>query len=201
MCGTRRQKGASYGRTRPRTAFGATRSMGSSRRAWGDEVRERGHARSHGLGGRYRSRQRPENPGLGTLRRSAAALIGADLFGGVWANATPAAARWYHGRGQGTREMVAFSALHLHPFLVAALYRDHDWHFAFGNYAYLLAATAVTATAPEPLRWAVALSLCGGGILLNTALWRPTPGMEWFPAVFFLKLLASHAAGKAPTYA
>lgn len=140
----------------------------------------------------------PSAKNRGPLRRVAAALVGADLFGGVWANATPTATRWYHGRGQGAREMVVFSALHPHPFLVAAFYRDRDWRFAFGNYAYLLAATTATASTPAPLRRAVALVLCGGGVWLNNTLWSPTVGMEW-AAMFFLKLLASHAAGEAPT--
>jgi hypothetical protein len=132
------------------------------------------------------------------IRRGAAAVIGLDLFGGVWANATPAATRWYHGRGQGTREIVAFSALHLHPFLVAALYRDQDWRFAWGNYAYLLAATAAAASTPASLRRAAALALCCGGVWLNTAVWPPTRGMGWFAPAFFLKLLVSHAAGGTP---
>lgn len=136
----------------------------------------------------------------GPVRRSVAALLGADLFGGVWANATPAATRWYHGRGQGTREMLTFSALHIvQLLLVAALYRDRDWRFARGNYAYLLVATAATAATPASMRRAVALILCCGGMWLNTEVWRPTPGMGWFAPVFFLKLLVSHAAGEAPT--
>lgn len=92
---------------------------------------------------------------------------------------------------------VGFSALHLHPFLVAALYRDQDWRFAWGNYAYLLAATALVAGTPGSLRRAVALALCRGGVWLNTAVWQPTPGMGWFAPVYFLKLLVSHAAGGA----
>ena len=136
----------------------------------------------------------------GPLRRGAAAVLGADLFGGVWANATPAAMRWYHGRGQGAREQVAFSAFHVvQLLLVAALYRDRDWRFVIGNYAYLLAATYAVASTPAPHRRAVALGLCLGAFWLNTAVWRPTPGMGWFAPVFFLKLLASHAAGEAPT--
>lgn len=67
------------------------------------------------------------------FRRGLAALIGADLFGSVWVNFTPSATRWYHGRGQGARGPLTFSALHIHPFLVAALYRDRDWRFALGN--------------------------------------------------------------------
>lgn len=134
----------------------------------------------------------------GPFRHGAAMLMGADLFGGVWANATPAATRWYHGRGQGICEMLAFSALHLHPFLVAALYRDRDWRFASGNYAYLLAATSAVSATPATLRRVVAVALCCGGVWLNTAVWKPTPGLEWFAPVFFLKLLVSHAAGKTP---
>ncbi len=140
----------------------------------------------------------PPDRSWGPFRRGAAALMGADLFGGVWANATPAATRWYHGRGQGASEMLAFSALHLHPFFVAALYRDRDWRFAWGNYAYLLAATYVVASTPAPPQRAVGLVLCLGGVWLNTAVWRPTPGMGWFAPAFFLKLLVSHAAGDAP---
>ena len=133
------------------------------------------------------------------LQRGTAAVMGADLFGGVWANATPAATRWYHGRGQGVPEMLTFSALHLHPFLVAALYRNRDWWgFALGNYAYLLLATAATASAPAPSRRAVGLALCCVAVWLNTVVWRPTPGLTWFAPVFFLKLLASHAAGTSP---
>jgi len=141
----------------------------------------------------------PSVRGWSPLQRGAAALMGADLFGGVWANATPAATRWYHGRGQGTREMLAFSALHLHPFHVAAFYRDRDWRFAWGNYAFLLAATYTVAGTPAPHKRAVALVLCLAAMWLNTAVWRPTPGMGWFAPAFFLKLLASHAAGDAPT--
>jgi hypothetical protein len=94
--------------------------------------------------------------------------------------------------------MVAFSAAHLHPFLVAALWRERDWRFAVGNYAYLLAATAGIANAPPQLRMPGALSLYSGAVWLNTAVWKPTPGLAWFAPVFFLKLLVSHAASLPP---
>ena len=93
--------------------------------------------------------------------------------------------------------MLTFSAVHLHPFVVAALYRDREWRFAWGNYAYLLAATALVASTPASLRRAVALVLCCCGVWLNMAVWQPTPGMGWFAPVYFLKLLVSHAAGRA----
>jgi hypothetical protein len=129
------------------------------------------------------------------LRRHIALLLAADLFGGVWANATPAATRWYHRPGQGVRQHLLFSAAHLHPFVVAWLYRDREWRFAVGNYAYLLAATAAVGLTPRQGRHAIALALWVGALWLNTARWRPTTGLRWFAPVFFFKLLVSHAAG------
>lgn len=134
----------------------------------------------------------------GPLRRATAALVGADLYGGVWTNATPTARRWYHGRGQGACDVAAFAVVHLHPFLVSALYRERDWRFAWGNYAYLLAATAAIASTPAAYRLAVALALYLGAVWANLHAWEPTPGMEWFAPAFFLKLLVSHAAGEVP---
>lgn len=134
----------------------------------------------------------------GRLKRVTAAVMGADLIGGIWANATPTARRLYHGRGQGTRENLAFSAVHLHPFLVAALYRERDWHFALTNYVYMLTATAIISKSPAPYRLAVALALYLGAVRMNSSLLNPTPGLEWFAPVYFLKLLVSHAAGQTP---
>jgi hypothetical protein len=47
-------------------------------------------------------------------------------------------------------------------------------------------------------RRAVGLALCCVAAWLNTAAWRPTPSIGWFAPVFFLKLLARHAAGASP---
>jgi hypothetical protein len=42
------------------------------------------------------------------------------------------------------------------------------------------------------------LALCCVAAWLKTAVWCPTPSLGWFAPVFFLKLLASHAAGASP---
>ena len=47
-------------------------------------------------------------------------------------------------------------------------------------------------------RRVVGLALCCVAAWLNTAAWRPTPSIGWFAPVFFLKLLARHAAGASP---
>jgi len=43
-------------------------------------------------------------------QRGVVAVIAADLWGGVWCNATPAARRWYHRPGQGLRAQAAIAA-------------------------------------------------------------------------------------------
>jgi hypothetical protein len=73
------------------------------------------------------------------------------------------------------RKRLAFAALHIHPFLVAALFRQGDWRFAVVNYGYLLLATAAIGLTPRPLRRAVALQLYAVALWLNTTLVRPTP--------------------------
>lgn len=42
------------------------------------------------------------------------------------------------------------------------------------------------------------MALCCVAAWLKTAVWRPTPSLGWFAPVFFLKLLASHAAAPLP---
>ena len=42
------------------------------------------------------------------------------------------------------------------------------------------------------------MALCCVAAWLKTAVWRPTPSLGWFAPVFFLKLLARHAAGASP---
>jgi len=73
---------------------------------------------------------------------------------------------------------------------VAALYHNREWRFAIGNYAYLLAAPTALVARGRPL------ALCRSDVWLNTGVWKSAPVLEWFVPAFFLKLLASHAAGE-----
>jgi hypothetical protein len=127
-------------------------------------------------------------------------LLAADLWGGVWCNNTPAAARWYHRDGQGAAQHLAFSAGHVHPVVLAWLdggARRHRLRWALALYGYLLAATAVvTAADDRRVRRALGLATTVGGVLLDRGL-GPSAGAPWFAPVFFAKLLAGHAAGAA----
>ena len=125
-------------------------------------------------------------------------LLALDLWGGVWCNNTPAAARWYHREGQGAAQHLAFAAGHLHPAVLARLDAGPGrLRWAVALYGHLLAATALlTATRDRRVRRALGLATTVGGVLLDRAL-GPSPSAPWFAPVYFAELLAGHAAGAA----
>jgi hypothetical protein len=128
-----------------------------------------------------------------------AVLLAFDLVGGVITNATATAKRWYHRDGQGRRQHISFVAVHAAQlFLVAWLFRGMDWPYFVVFYGYLMAASLAIVFVPQYLQRPVALLLVVGAILLEAYGFPATPGMEWFVAVFFLKLLISHLLKEAP---
>ncbi len=121
------------------------------------------------------------------------AILGFDLVGGVLTNATAAAKRWYHRPGQGWQQHMAFVCVHLfHIGLVALLLRGGDGAFFAGVSSYLLLAAGVILASPLYLQRPVALGLYGLALLGDRYVFVPTPGLEWFLSLFFLKLLISH---------
>lgn len=120
-------------------------------------------------------------------------LLGFDLVGGVLTNATAAAKRWYHCPGQGWQQQMTFVCIHLiHIGLVALLFRGTDWFFFAGVSSYLLLAAGLILASPLYLQRPIALGLYGLALLGDRYLFVPTPGLEWFLSLFFLKLLVSH---------
>lgn len=126
-------------------------------------------------------------------------LLGFDLVGGVLTNATSAAKRWYHRPSQGWQQHLAFVALHvLHIGLVALLFREADGIFFAGTSGYLLLATGAILTSPLYLQRPIALGLYALALLGDRYLFAPTPGLEWFLPLFFLKLFVSHLLDEMP---
>jgi hypothetical protein len=127
------------------------------------------------------------------LAVAVAALVALDVVGGVWANATETTRSWYHRPGSSGRSQLRFAGLHVHPFVLAALFAGLSWGSASILYVGVLAATAVIVTAPRALANSIALvavlALLVGVAVLDGAV----PGLEWFPAAYLLKLLAGHA--------
>ena len=127
------------------------------------------------------------------------AVLAFDLVGGVLTNATAAAKRWYYRPGQGWRQHLAFVVVHiLHISLVAWLFRGGDWGFLLGVSGYLLGAAMVIVRSPLYLQRPIALGLYGVALLGDRYLVVPTPGLEWFLPLFFLKLLVSHLLKETP---
>lgn len=127
------------------------------------------------------------------------AVLAADLWGGAWCNLTPAAARWYHRDGQGPVQHLAFSAAHVHPFVVALLDTSHGrpWperlRWAVAQYGWVLLVTAVVGRCRRPdARRVIALAGTAGGIALDARLGRSAT-VPWFGLVLHVKLLAGHA--------
>lgn len=131
-----------------------------------------------------------------TTQLLVAALLAFDLFGGVAVNASEAGRRHYHAPGRRAADHVGFVAAHLlHVAVLAWLFRRGDWAFAGGFGALLLASALVVLAVPAPIRRPVALLACGAAVLAATTAVAPTPGMEWFVPVLFLKLLVSYLLG------
>jgi len=125
-------------------------------------------------------------------------LLSIDLVGGVMTNATSSAKRWYHREGQGFRQHFGFVLIHLHPFLIMALFDPGNWLFAIGAYGYLLAGALVILTTPLYLRRPPALLLLLGGIFLSLYGLRVPALFEWFLPVFYTKLFAGHLLREEP---
>ena len=135
-------------------------------------------------------------------RHLAVRVMAFDLWGGAWCNNTPASARWYQREGQGPTQHLTFAAAHLHPFLLAWLDRSEKdgrprWLWASALYGYLMVATVVV-TQGEHRRRRVGLVATAGGVALNEFL-GGSASAPWFAPVYYVKLLAGHAAGAAAT--
>ncbi|NWF68094.1 MAG: hypothetical protein HXY40_03325 [Chloroflexi bacterium] len=128
-----------------------------------------------------------------------AALLAEDLVGGVATNAASSGKRWYHRAGQGFRQHMLFIVIHaVQPALVVLFFRPGDWGFFALVYGYLLLAAALILRSPLYLQRPLALlALCGGFLITFYGL-SPTPGLEWFIPVYYVKLLVSHALREEP---
>ncbi len=89
-------------------------------------------------------------------------------------------------------------ALHLHPFVVAWLFRDGDWICGIIAYGYLLLAAVIVRRGPGYLRRPVALLVFGLALLVNGYVVTPTAGWEWLLPLYYLKRLVAHLIREEP---
>lgn len=124
------------------------------------------------------------------------ALIGADVIGGAVCNMTETTKRWYHRPEQRKRDHLGFIALHLlHVAVVAWAFRGtgFDAIYALTVGSWLLASAIIVLCAPASLRNPVATLLFTVALGLSLYALGPTPGLEWFVPLLFMKLLIGHA--------
>lgn len=129
-------------------------------------------------------------------------VLAFDIGGGVPANFTDSAKRWYHRPGQGVRQHFAFPLAHVHPFVLTLVFPGFGWTLAAAVYGYLLVAAAAVLAVPTYLRRPVAAVLGCVAILGGSYLPAVPAGLEWFVPLYFVKLLMAHlvperAAGPA----
>lgn len=128
-----------------------------------------------------------------------ALLLAFDLGGGVIANATSATKRWYHRPGQTFKDHLSFIAFHaVHLFVVAYAFRWQDWLWGGVFFALLIGSTLILEAVPTYLQRPIATGLFIIALLVNLYILPPTPGMEWFIPVFFLKLVIGHLVQEEP---
>ena len=130
--------------------------------------------------------------GWSALQLAVVALLAFDIAGGVPANASNCAKRWYHRTGQGFGEHFGFPLIHVHPFALALLFPGFGWGTAATIYAYLLVAATVVLLTPLYLKRPVAFVLYSMALLAGLYALGVPPGLEWFVPLFFLKLLVAH---------
>ena len=132
-------------------------------------------------------------------------VLTVDVAGGVVANALGSAKRFYHSPvppglprlQRVVRDHVGFAAVHVHPFVVAALLPDATWSWAATWYLVGLAGTAAVVCVPLYLRRPLAAAVVTVAVIVAPLVDAPA-GLAWLGPVLVLKLVAAHGVREEP---
>jgi hypothetical protein len=132
-------------------------------------------------------------------------VLTVDVAGGVPANALGSAKRFYHSPPppglplpqRVVRSHVGFAALHVHPFLLAALLPDATWTWATVWYLLCLGGTAAVVAVPLYLRRPLAAAIVTVALVATPLAGAPA-GLAWLGPLMVLKLVAAHAVREEP---
>lgn len=142
----------------------------------------------------------PQNRSWYTGQSALVLLLAMDMMGGVITNATSAAKRWYHRRGQTAWHHLGFVSVHAFQISLVAQMSPIPLLFFATVYAFILTASAVTIFAtPLYLQRAVAM-MFGASAAPLTLIFNPIvpTGLEWFIPILSIKLLVCHLVQEAP---
>lgn len=126
--------------------------------------------------------------------------LAVDLIGGPVANSLGSAKRLYHRPlpAEATtaqrllHDPVVFTAIHVQPFVVAAVLPGHRWPWAATLYASALVGVLCVRAAPPHLARPVAYAAVVLGVLLLQLVDAPQ-GVGWLGPVLLIKLVLAHA--------
>lgn len=132
------------------------------------------------------------NLGWNLLQIAVIVLFGIDIAGGVIANSTIPGSQWWHRSGQSDRAHIRFITLHIHPFVVAAVFPELTWVEAVIGYAFLLLAMGIVLRVPRRIKRPVAMGVFAVGLGVSLYVVAPPSGLEWFLPLLYLKLIPGH---------
>lgn len=135
-----------------------------------------------------------------------AAIISFDVVGGVVANGLNSAKRDHFGSHGETpesfgmklvRRPILFTALHLHPILIALVFAPTLWWWGAFWYLLTLAGTIAVRRSALYLQRPVALAFCAlAGV---AASFTPAPDLwAWLPVLLAMKLVLAHSVQEEP---
>jgi hypothetical protein len=132
-------------------------------------------------------------------------VLTVDVAGGVPANALGSAKRLYHSPTppglpvllRVLRSPVGFAALHVHVFVVAAVFADATWSWAAAWYLLSVGGTAAVVAVPLYLRRPLAAAVSVVALVVAPLIHAPE-GLAWLGPVLVLKLVAAHAVREEP---
>ncbi len=139
------------------------------------------------------------NLGWNLVQIIVGAVIAFDIGGGVVANATSTAKRWYHRQGHGTKQLLGFIVIHfIHPILITIFFTQLDWIYFITVYGYLLISAGIVLATPLYLKRPMSMVMVSGAVILNSYVITVIPGFEWFLPIFILKLVVGHIVREEP---
>lgn len=135
--------------------------------------------------------------GWSTLQLLVIAVMTFDLAGGVTAASSVSGRRWWHRAEKTSRDHLTFVAVHVHPFVLAALFPGVTWAVATTLYVSLLLASGLILRVGPTLRRMTALALFSLWVLFAAYHSLFPTGLEWFGTLLYLKLFVGHLVGDA----
>ncbi|MFI6215347.1 hypothetical protein ACIBCD_25425 [Nocardia brasiliensis] len=129
---------------------------------------------------------------LAVWRAAIVAVVAFDMFGGAVVNATNSAKRWYHRPGRTAAHHLGFVAIHLQPFILAAVVPGFTWTSVLVVYALAMIGAVAVTISPDELRRPIAFGVTAFAIVGVTSVLTVPHALAWFAPVLLIKLLLAH---------